>query len=82
MQWQHADCPSFANFQATTGKENHGMSVDAGAGFVSPAAGDSHLKAGNPLIDHGTVLLGFNDTDSRWAYRETAPDIGASEHAP
>lgn len=50
--------PDLASFQAATGKEGNGISVDGGPNpfFVDEAAGNYRLRAGSPAIGAGVPL--------------------------
>lgn len=79
--WKGLSNPSLstlADLQGQAGQEMHGMSV--APGFVNPAEGDYRLTPNSALIDAGVVIPGIND-QGRWAYRGSAPDVGAFESA-
>jgi hypothetical protein len=76
-EWGGASYGSFADFQAGTGQEAHGLY--GRATFVNAAAGDYRLTADNPGVDRGVALRGFNDADSAWPSLGNGPDIGAFE---
>ena len=61
------------------GYETHGLNLDATNEFIDAEEGDFHLKVGSRLVNRGVVIPGFNDPHSRWAYRGSAPDLGAYE---
>ena len=73
VYWQGTRYSILNNFQAGTGQELQGLSVEPR--FVNPAGGDFRLAAGSALIDRGVVLPGINDD-----YAGNAPDIGAYEY--
>jgi hypothetical protein len=70
----------FSSFQTETGQELHAISADSE--FVDPANHDLELQITSPCIDQGIILPGFNDANSLWPYRGTAPDMGAFEYVP
>ena len=75
---------NFAEFQSTTCslgdcQETNGMAGQAT--FVSRATENFHLVEGSLGIDQGTLIQGFNDTDSAWPFKGTSPDIGAYEYS-
>ncbi len=59
-------------------QEIHGISVNSS--FVNPVGGDFSLHWFSPLIDSGMHILGFNDENSPWPFKRSAPDIGAAEY--
>jgi len=64
---------TLAEFQAATGQEPHGLSVEPGLADV--AHGDYTLDPTSDLIDAGVVIPGINDD-----YVGVAPDMGAYEY--
>jgi uncharacterized repeat protein (TIGR02543 family) len=56
----------------------HGIS--ANPLFVAPASGDLSLQPTSPCIDKGVLLPGFNDANSPWPYKGSAPDMGCFEY--
>lgn len=48
--------------------------------FVDPVNGNFQLATGSPGIDQGVLIPGFNDENSPWPYRDSAPDLGAFEY--
>ncbi len=64
-----------------TGMERHGILSGVDPQFTDPANKDFTLKPTSPLIGKGVILPGFNDADSPWPYKGTAPDIGAHEYS-
>jgi hypothetical protein len=73
IYWQGTRYSTLNNFQAGTGQELQGLSVEPR--FVNPAGGDFRLPAGSALMDRGVMLPGINDD-----YSGNAPDIGAYEY--
>ncbi|MGA2670054.1 MAG: Ig-like domain-containing protein, partial [Dehalococcoidia bacterium] len=69
---------TLAQFTAGTGYEAHGISVDGK--FVNSSSGNFSLQATSPCIDKGVILVGFNDANSPWPYKGSAPDMGAYEY--
>jgi hypothetical protein len=70
---------SFADWQAASGQEAHGLFADPLLVDPYPTVGDFQLTEGSPCIDAGVVLPGFNDDDSPWPFQGSDPDIGAYE---
>ncbi|MEK7542611.1 MAG: malectin domain-containing carbohydrate-binding protein [Patescibacteria group bacterium] len=68
---------SLAALRAATGLEMNGIS--AMPLFADAANRDFRLLPGSPGIDGGVLIPGFNDQDSAWPYRGSAPDMGAFE---
>jgi hypothetical protein len=64
---------TLAEFQAATGQEPHGLSVEPG--WADAAHGDYTLDPTSDLIDAGVVIPGINDD-----YVGLAPDMGAYEY--
>jgi hypothetical protein len=64
---------TLAEFQAVTGQELHGLSVEPG--FADPGSGDYSLDPTSDLIDAGVIIPGINDD-----YSGAAPDVGANEY--
>jgi len=60
-------------------QEAHGY-ADIDPMFVNGPGGDFNLQAGSPAIDKGAVLVQFNDENSPWPFKGSAPDIGAVEY--
>jgi VCBS repeat-containing protein len=69
---------TWANWRTNYGKETHGILGQPGV--VNAANGDLSLQSSSPCIDKGVVLAGFNDANSPWPYRGSAPDMGAYEY--
>ncbi|OGO22613.1 MAG: hypothetical protein A2144_13990, partial [Chloroflexi bacterium RBG_16_50_9] len=69
---------TLSQFQSI-GIEVHGISV-ADSKFANIAGGNFRLQSTSPNIDKGMMLTGFNDANSPWPYRGSAPDIGAYEY--
>ncbi|HEY3016686.1 MAG TPA: hypothetical protein VGJ41_16350, partial [Nocardioides sp.] len=76
-EWNGTNYWSFSSFQSGSGQEAHGLWGTAT--FANAAGGDFHLATNSAGIDRGVVLPGFNDADSAWPSRGSAPDIGAFE---
>jgi hypothetical protein len=68
---------TWSAWKSTYNRETHG--VFGQENFVNAANDDVHLKADAIGIDRGVVLPGFNDVNSPWPSRGSAPDMGAYE---
>jgi hypothetical protein len=79
VSWAIVKYTTFALFKAGTGQESHGISV-SDFHYTDEANGDLTLESDSPLIDIGTVLVGFNDANSPWPHTGVAPDMGAYEY--
>jgi hypothetical protein len=80
FKWRDITYNSLSAFQSATGYESHGISADSK--FVNPSGDDFHLQSSSPNIDKGVILIGFNDANSPWPYKGSAPDMGAYEYDP
>jgi hypothetical protein len=69
---------SLSQWQSATGQDAHSFVTMPAALFANWTAGDYHLKAGSPAINHGTSV-GAPATDLFGTTRMGAPDIGAVE---
>ncbi len=78
-KWHNIVYYSYNDWKAATGYELHGINVESG--FVDPASYDYRLQETSPCIDKGVVLTGFNDANSPWPYKGSAPDMGANEYS-
>lgn len=68
---------SISEFRNVTGQEQHG--IDSEPKFTNTQAGNLSLLDSSPGVNAGTPLTGFNDANSPWPSRGTAPDMGAIE---
>ncbi len=84
VKWGSSGGSTLEQFQTNTGQELHGISAPKDCPlcvkFIDPVNGDFHLQSDSPCIDNGVVLPGFNDANSPWPYRGSAPDLGAYEY--
>ncbi|MCE9616701.1 MAG: right-handed parallel beta-helix repeat-containing protein [Lentisphaerae bacterium] len=71
-RWKSLPYNTFAQFQAASGQELHGWSVDPG--FTNAPAQDFRLLPGSAMIDLGISIPGVNDD-----FIGRAPDVGAFE---
>jgi hypothetical protein len=83
IQWSRDGGPdgdgkynNLSDFQTITGQELNGI-----IGGENTISFYHELRYGNPEIDKGCVIIGFNDRGP-WKYLGTKPDIGAYEHKP
>ncbi|MCE9614204.1 MAG: hypothetical protein K8T26_08000 [Lentisphaerae bacterium] len=89
FDWEGQVYRSLAEFQQSTGQEQHGMYADPmftstpdlgkyGEDelpvYDNPSVGDLRPAPGSPLIDRGVVIRGVSDV-----FKGAAPDIGAFE---
>lgn len=67
------DYATIALFRAGTGQETHGFNTD-------PLLNSDFTVATNSVaVNGGVVINNFNDSNSKWPYQGSAPDIGAFE---
>jgi uncharacterized repeat protein (TIGR02543 family) len=76
--WNTTNYQNIASVQSSLGVVVHGIS--ANPLFVAPASGDLSLQPTSPCIDKGVLLPGFNDANSPWPYKGSAPDMGCFEY--
>lgn len=69
---------TYNNWRANYSQESDG--VWGQNSFVNAAGGDFHLQSSSAAVDEGLIIQGFNDQNSSWAYKGTAPDMGAYEY--
>ena len=74
MNTQYTNIAAFRNF----GQEIHG--IQAEPKFKNPANLDFSLDTASPAINKGVILPFFNDSQSPYLYKDTAPDMGAIEY--
>lgn len=65
---------TFANFQAGTGEESHGLGSNPLLDLTTLT-----IPTNSPAVDTGVVLANFNDANSAWPFTGSAPDMGAFE---
>ena len=73
VSWQGTRYETLDDFQAGSGLELNGISVEPG--LSDPPAGDFTPTRRSPLVDRGVWLPGIND-----AFSGKGPDIGAREY--
>lgn len=72
IKWGATAQPPFSQ------QETHG--IRAAPQYVDGPGGNFALQSNSPAIDAGVILPGFNDANSPWPYKGSAPDIGAYEY--
>ena len=77
-RWNGTNYTTLTSVQGSLGQELHGISTDPL--FTNPSSADFTLQQTSPCIDKGVLLPGFNDANSPWPYKGSAPDMGCFEY--
>lgn len=78
IKWLGTYWLPWATWRTTYNKELHG--VFGQESFVDATNNNFHLQSDAIGVNKGVILTGFNDANSPWPYKGSAPDIGAYEY--
>ena len=79
VMWYNTQYRGLENFQSATDQMQHSILISDPM-FVDTANDNLRLQPGSLAIDKGVVLPGINNQNSLWAFRGSAPDLGAYEY--